>query len=84
VPSYLLRGDPDARKPDHVYRMLGGQTIRREEALTWDRRGWLVVALEYSFDYQRETLTWFQIQRPVVEEYDVEGIQVYLLDSLAP
>ncbi len=84
VPSYLLRGDPDARKPDHVYKMLGGQTISREEALAWDRRVWLVVALEHSFDYQRETLTWFQTRRPVVEEYDVGGIQVYLLDSLAP
>jgi len=64
--------------------MLGGQTISREEALAWDRRVWLVVALEHSFDYQRETLTWFQTRRPVVEEYDVGGIQVYLLDSLAP
>lgn len=84
VPTYLLRGDPDARKPDHVYRMLGGQTISREEALAQDRRVWLVVALEHSFDYQRETLTWFQTRRPVVEEYDVEGIQIYLLDSFAP
>jgi len=82
--GYLLRGDPDARKPDHVYRVLGGQTISREEALVQDRRVWLVVALEHSFDYQRETLAWFQTRRPVVEEYDVEGIQVYLLDRFAP
>jgi mannosyltransferase len=84
VSSYLLRGDPDARKPDPVYEVLGGQTISREEALAQDQRIWLVVALEHSIDYQLETLDWFQGQRPVLEEYEVGGIRVYLLGKQAP
>jgi mannosyltransferase len=84
VPNYLLRGDPDARKPDPVYTVLGGQTIDREEALAQDRRIWLVVALEHSIDYQLSMLDWFQGRRPLLQEVDVGGIRVYLLGSHAP
>jgi mannosyltransferase len=81
VPVYLLTGDPDARKPEPVYALMGGQTLGREEVLAQDRRIWLVVALEHSIDYQLETLDWFQGQRPLLQEANVGGIRVYLLGS---
>lgn len=81
VPVYLLKGDPDARKPESVYALMGGQTMGLEEALTQDRRIWLVVALEHSIDYQLETLDWFQGQRPLLQAANVGGIRVYLLGS---
>jgi hypothetical protein len=84
VPVYLLKGDPDARKPEPVYALMGGQTIGLEEALTQDRRIWLVVALEHSWEYQQHTLNRFLAQRTVVEEHSVGGIDVYLLDERKP
>jgi uncharacterized membrane protein len=79
VQVYLLSGDPDSRKPEPVYALMGGQTIDREEALTLDERIWLVVALEHSLDYQQQMLEWFRQRRTVLAEHDVRGIKVYLL-----
>jgi uncharacterized membrane protein len=80
VPVYLLEGDPEPRKPDVVYVLMGGQMTGATEALAQGRRMWLVVALEHSLDYQKEMLEWFQHRRRVLEEHDVGGIKVYLLE----
>jgi hypothetical protein len=84
LPNYLLTGDPDARKPEPVYALMGGQTIDRADALAQNRRIWLVVALEHSLEYQQEMLEWFQRQRGVLQEHDVGGIKVYLLGLETP
>jgi hypothetical protein len=82
--AYLLTGDPDARKPEPVYALMGGQTMGLEEALAQDRRIWLVVALEHSWEYQQDTLDRFLAQRTVGEEHSVGGIDVYLLEKGKP
>lgn len=80
VVTYLLQGDPDARKPGPVYGVLGGQTISRDAVLAHEGRIWLVVALEHSVDYQLAVQAWLQQQYSGVVEYDLRGIKIYLLD----
>lgn len=84
LPVYLLTGDPDSRKPAVVYALVGGQLIEPQDAFAQDRRIWLVVALEHSLEYQAEMVDWFTRQRPILEQFNVGGIRVYLLADGTP
>jgi uncharacterized membrane protein len=78
--SYLLRGDPDPRKPDEVYELWGGQLIGREGLESQFQRLWLVVALDHSLTFQQDALTWFTSHYVVLEENSVAGIGIYLFN----
>ena len=80
--SYLLRGDPDPRKPYEVYELWGGQLIGREGLESQFQRLWLVVALDHSLAFQQDALTWFRNHYVVLEQNSVGGIGIYLF-SLA-
>jgi mannosyltransferase len=78
--SYLLRGDPDPRKPDEVYELWGGQLISREGLESQLQRLWLVVALDHSLTFQQDALTWFTSHYVVLEENSVAEIGIYLFN----
>jgi hypothetical protein len=76
--SYLLRGDPDSRKPEEVYKLWGGKMADRGDLESRFHRLWLVVALDHSLAFQQEALDWFQRHYVMLEQNGVGGIGVYL------
>jgi mannosyltransferase len=76
----LLAGDPDPRKPEPVYRSVGGQIWTREEALTRGERLWLVVALEHSVAWQQEQAAYFRENLHEVALHDYGGIAIILYE----
>lgn len=76
----VLAGDPDPRKPDEVYRLLGGQVWTRQQAVRAGRRLWLIVALEHSLEWQQEQAAWFTQQYRLKERYSVGGIEIFLCE----
>jgi uncharacterized membrane protein len=80
---FLLQGDPDPRKPEAVYRMWGGELVRKGDLRDRFERLWLIVALDHSVEFQQQALAWFEARNPSLERYDVGGIGIYLLDLTA-
>jgi hypothetical protein len=78
--NFLLRGDPDPRKPEAVYRIWGGELVRKRDLSGRFERLWLIVALDHSVEFQRQALSWFEGRYPSLERYDCGGIGIYLLD----
>jgi len=74
----VLAGDPDPRKPESVYRLLGGEVWTPEQVVQSGERVWLIVALEHSLDWQKLRVAWFDDRCADVERYGVDGVGVYL------
>ncbi|MGH2538569.1 MAG: glycosyltransferase family 39 protein [Candidatus Promineifilaceae bacterium] len=83
-PGLLLAGDPDPRKPDSVYVLLGGQRWGVEQAAGHPGRLWLVVALEHSLEWQQAQLAVLDARRQRLEEHNVGGIQIILYAGRNP
>jgi hypothetical protein len=79
-PHGLLAGDPDPRKPVHVYEALGGEVWSREESIQLGNRLWLVVAREHSIAWQNKQADYFLEHYPQLAAYDFSGISVALYD----
>jgi uncharacterized membrane protein len=76
----LLAGDPDSRRPRHIYEMWSGSLVMLDELPGENGRLWLIVALEHSIEWQQEQVTLVQQQYPLLAAYDFAGIIVHLYD----
>jgi mannosyltransferase len=76
----LLIGDPDPRKPDSIYRVLGGTQISRAKSFEDGTRLWLIVALEHSQEWQKEQVAYFVDRYHRIEQFNVGGIDILLFE----
>lgn len=76
----LLAGDPDPRKPMHVYEILGGRVIDGDLKSVEADRMWLIVALEHSLKWQEEQATIFGRRYKLLDEENIGGIGIFLYD----
>ncbi len=76
----LLIGDPDPRKPDSIYRVLGGTLLSRTNSLEDGTRLWLIVALEHSQEWQKEQVDYFVDRYHRLEQFNVGGIDILLFE----
>jgi uncharacterized membrane protein len=74
----LLAGDPDQRKPDKVYEMLGVQRRSLPQAVENSNRLWLVVALEHSVEWQTEQAALVGNKFRELDSHQVGGITIKL------
>lgn len=74
----VLAGDPDPRRPESFYELLGGEVWTLEETALQGERLWLVVALEHSVEWQQEQAQYFADHYPEVMARTFEGIYVFL------
>ncbi len=77
---FLLAGDPDLRKPEPVYPLLGAEIVSLDEAVKDGRRLWLVVALEHSEEWQKDRVNQIQNRFNELESHEFDGIFVLLFD----
>lgn len=73
--NFLLEGDPAPLHPPRVYELAGGQTITPDRIKNFNRL-WLVVALEHSIDYQKETVNQIDALYSMQSEETIGGIVI--------
>jgi uncharacterized membrane protein len=74
----VLAGDPDPRKPEAVYEILGGQVWTLAEMMAEQNgRFWLIVAIEHSEAWQISQRDTISAAYPLLEEQVIGGIQIY-------
>lgn len=73
--NFLLEGDPAPLHPPRVYELAGGQTISLNRIGNFNRF-WLVVALDHSLDYQRETAARLDALYSMQSEEIIGGIVI--------
>jgi uncharacterized membrane protein len=76
----LLAGNFDIRKPEQTYEAMGLQLWSYEQVIKTTDRLWLIVALEYSEQWQREQVAIFDNAFPQLEAHDFAGVTVIIYD----
>ncbi len=76
----VLAGDPDPRKPVHVFEALGGEVWNFDKATSSNQRIWLIVALEHSVEWQQAQVAQIDAQLIEIERHEFGGILVYLYE----
>jgi hypothetical protein len=82
--QFPVAGDPEHESGTvraQSLRLLGYAPIKPEDVFAAYDRVWLVVALDHSVDFQRDTLRQIGDARDVSLEVNVGGIEVYLVKS---
>ncbi|MCP4418021.1 MAG: hypothetical protein GY805_15470, partial [Chloroflexi bacterium] len=74
----VLAGDPDPRKPEVVYKALGGQIYSLAEVANQNGRLWLIVALEHSVEWQLAQVEAISGSRSLLDEEEIGGIRILL------
>jgi len=74
----LLAGDPQPRKPEAVYRAVGGELWARADVEEKGQRLWLIVALDHSQTWQEEQFAYFAERYRQLARHEFKGIDVFL------